>query len=279
MFYSMMSESAANAAAAAANNNNSPSTNINLNRTISDDSGSLNNTTTGLDSSSSDDSSKLAANDLDTDGVQFKLRQRIRHAIDELKNDIIVVNNKSKSNLFQTFKVKFRMLTVTVLHTDPTTSSSSNVDRTASSSSTASGGASSKFLLKNTIVDRMKTIADNYFDHVSTIETTSSFGVSGGGGGGGGSSTNGLSIEKTVIAKYHQACAFNDHFLLLLKPISLNLVQKINQHNTLDQQHQPKYSLNDVHVSVGYFQCNEYLINERIVRLKQTSQLSSHSHR
>jgi hypothetical protein len=270
MFYSMMSESTAILNNNNPNNPNSPSTNINLNRTLSDDSSSLNNTTM-LDASYDD---KFAANDLDTDRAQAKLRQKLRQTIDELKNDIIVVNNKSKSNLFQTFKIKFRMLTVTVLHTDPTNNSDNN--KAASHSNASGSGSASKFLLKNTIVDRMKCIADNYFDHVSTIETASSFSSASSGGGNGSS---GLSIEKTTIAKYHQACAFNDHFLLLLKPISLNLIQKINQHNTLDQQHQPKYSLNDVQVSVGYLQCNEYLINDKIIRLRQNSQLNSNSHR
>jgi hypothetical protein len=248
------------------NNPNSPSTNINLNRTLSDnESSSLNNTT--VHDMSSDD--KLSANDLDIDQAQFKLKQKLKQTIDELKNDIIVVNNKSKSNLFQTFKIKFRMLTVTVLHTDPTNNSDKTTNSTASNS-----GSSSKLLLKNTIVDRMKTIADNYFDHVSTIETATSFSST-----VGGNNTSGLSIEKAIIAKYHQACAFNDHFLFLLKPISLNLIQKINQHNTLDHQNQPKYSLNDVQVSVGYLQCNEYLINDKIIRLRQNSQLNSNSHR
>ena len=296
MFYSMMSESTANSMMS---DPNSPTTNINLNRTSSSDhnanSTGLNNTTildtsggddnSNSSSSNTHDSSKFSANDLDTDRAQFKLRQRIRQTIDELKNDVIVVNNKSKSNLFQTFKIKFRMLTMTVLHTDPTTSSSSSsLDSNKSQTST-----SSKFLLKNTIVDRMKLIADNYFDLVSTIETAASFGGANANANASNSGSSSNIIEKAIILKYHQACAFSDHFLILLKPVNLNLVQKINQHvhdqsSTSSSHHhhhgqQPKYSLNDVQISVGGLQFNEYLINERITRLKQSSHNNNNSHR
>lgn len=221
---------------------------------------------------------KSSQNSEDSDQTQSRLmRERIHHTIDELKNDIIVVNHKSKANLFQTFKLKFRMLTLTVLHTDPTINESSTGKQNQHQPS-HQNNQNSKFLLKNTIVDRMKSIADNYFDQVSTIETT----------GVNSSSASSMSIDKTVIVKYHQACAFNDHFLILLKPINVNLVQKINQHHhshltggmrrrTMSNGGKfQRYSLNDLQLSIGYLQFNEYLINEKIAKLKSSPSNTSY---
>jgi len=86
------------------------------------------------------------------------------------------------------------------------------------------------------IVERMKNVSDFYFDWSSTIETQSQ-----------------PRPDKLTFLKYHQACAFNDHFLLLLKPINFNLTQKINQ------RHNGQYSLNDAFLSIGYIQVDEYL--------------------
>jgi hypothetical protein len=285
MFYSMMSESTMQN-----NNHQQANTQINLNRTQD----ILNNTainnnnnnstllhdsihSTYSNNSTTSEADRLA-NDLDHDKTQLKFRQKMHQTIDDLKNDVVLVNNKSNSNLFQTFKIKFRMLTLTVLHTDPI-NEKNNSNNNINSTNNNPRSSSTKFLLKNTIVDRMKHISDNYFDYVSTIETTTSFSSASSSSSSSSSSNSTQSIEKNIIQKYHQACAFYDHFLLLLKPINLNLVQKINQHNHYGDSNAQKYSLNDLQLSVGYLQANEYLINDKILKMRSSQYLTTSSNR
>ena len=147
------------------------------------------------------------------------------------------------------------MLSVTVLHHDPAPETSTTT--------------------KRLIVDRMKPISDTYFDWVSTIETSS---ISLSHSGSSSASSAVASIDKSTIERYHQACGLNDHFLLLLKPINLNILQKINQRTLNSSNKQVKfsiqYSLNDFAVSVGYIQIDEYLVGSKIDSAKAGSTAS-----
>ena len=89
------------------------------------------------------------------------------------------------------------------------------------------------------ITQRMKKVSDFYFDWSSTIEIQSQ--------------------TRPECDKYHQASAFNDHFLLILKPVTVSLTQKINQRNKTEQ-----YSLNDLSLSIGCAQLNEYLNTKKV---------------
>ena len=127
------------------------------------------------------------------------------------------------------------MFSLTVLHHDPPE------DPGEENSST-----------KRLLVDRMKSLSDNYFDWVSTIDASNL------------TSVNSTSIDKNTFMKYHQALAFNDHFLILMKPINLSLNQKINQRHLSGNRRQSQliqYSLNEVNASIGYIQLNEYLVS------------------
>ena len=181
------------------------------------------------------------------DKMQQKFIKELKETIEELQTDIIVANSSktannnntgsscSQHNLFQTFKVTFRMFSLTVLHHDPPE------DPGEENSAT-----------KRLLVDRMKSLSDNYFDWVSTIDASNL------------TSVNSTSIDKNTFMKYHQALAFNDHFLILMKPINLSLNQKINQRHLSGNRRQSqliKYSLNEVNASIGYIQLNEYLVS------------------
>nr|AWV66646.1 autophagy-related protein 2 [Brachionus rotundiformis] len=138
--------------------------------------------------------------------------QHLRDTIEQLQNDPIKLS--SNHNLFQTFKVNLRQVCLTVLHRDPPPPHKHH----------------------RSIVQRMKQVAEFFFDRTSGIEMNSQ--------------------AKAECTKYHEASAFNDHFLLIMKPVNFWLTQKINQrHNTKHDQ----YSLNDLSVSIGHAQLNEYL--------------------
>ncbi len=259
MFYSMMSESSAF-------NNNNNNNNMNIPPVY------LNLSSNSPESSSADFKENTAnehsTNETDADTLEDRHTQTVsrelKQTIEQLQTDVIMASNTQQQqhhasaktnqhNLFQTFKVTFRMFSLTVLHHDPM----------VISSSTSGCGGNERLL-----VDRMKNLSDSYFDWVATIDaTTSSLSASA------SSSTCShtvTSIDKNTITKYHQACAFNDHFLVLLKPINMNLVQKINQRylNTAasnsKQQQRPsqiiQYSLNELSLSIGYIQIDEYLV-------------------
>lgn len=148
------------------------------------------------------------------------------------------------------------MFSLTVLHYDPIYTKSP--PHTSTSTSSTHRMSQSSSATRRFIVERMKPTCDAYFDAVSTIDTSSS-------GATTATTSGGLSqsIDKSVVSKYHQACAFNDHFLVLLKPLNFNLVQKINQRQVGDDELASiHYSLNDMTLTVGYVQANEYLIAE-----------------
>jgi len=185
------------------------------------------------------------------DKQQQKFVKELKETIEQLQTDIIVANSvKPKStlttadqptqqhNLFQTFKITFRMFSLTVLHHDP-----QPIDNPATNTST-----------KRMLVDRMKVLSDTYFDWVSTIDASNVTNVNSG------------SIDKQTLLKYHQALAYNDHFLLLMKPINCSLNQKINQRyltGTKPRQsgsQMIQYSLNEVATTIGYIHLNEYLV-------------------
>jgi hypothetical protein len=260
MFYSMMSESSA------FNNNNSNTNNINsqnlnLSANSPDSSGyekesnkeNISDTNNGSNqtnsNSSNNNNSEINSEDRQTQTVIKELKQ----TIEQLQTDVIMANNthgsknSNQHNLFQTFKVTFRMFSLTILHHDPLQYTNNTGNEYSST--------------KRLLVDRMKHLSDLYFDWVSTIDASSNL----------TSGSSASSIDKNTITKYHQACPFNDHFLFLLKPINLNLVQKINQRHLNTKQRQSsssssaasqiiQYSLNEVSLSIGYIQINEYLV-------------------
>lgn len=167
----------------------------------------------------------------------------LKETIEQLQTDIIVANKStnqtSQHNLFQTFKVTFRMFSLTVLHHDPPVN--------PKESESGENNSSTRRLL----VDRMKALSDNYFDWVSTIDASNL------------TSANNGSIDKQTLLKYHQALAYNDHFLILMKPINCSLNQKINQRYLVGNKRQSQtiqYSLNELTLSIGYIQLNEYLV-------------------
>lgn len=167
----------------------------------------------------------------------------LKETIEQLQTDIIVANKStnqtSQHNLFQTFKVTFRMLSLTVLHHDPPVNPKEGESGENNSST------------RRLLVDRMKALSDNYFDWVSTIDASNLI------------SANNGSIDKQTLLKYHQALAYNDHFLILMKPINCSLNQKINQRYLVCNKRQSQtiqYSLNELTLSVGYIQLNEYLV-------------------
>nr|AWV66721.1 autophagy-related protein 2 [Brachionus calyciflorus] len=153
------------------------------------------------------------------DNDQILITKNLKQTIEQLQNDPIKQTIHSNHSLFQTFKITLRQFSLTLLHHDPPPLNAN--------------------MSKNSrlIVERMKNVSDFYFDWSSTIETQSTQ----------------HRPDKSTFLKYHQACAFNDHFLLLLKPINFNLTQKINQ------RHNGQYSLNDAFLSIGYIQVDEYL--------------------
>ena len=235
-----------------------------------------------------DEKSTENSHEMDEDKMQVLFTKQLKQTIEQLRTDVIVANStnaaaNSRHNLFQTFKLTFRMLSLTVLHHDPPVLSSTSSTQATDSSSSCSSGRQSKQQQSNTnrlIVDRMKHISDGYFDWVSTIDTSSS------------SSTSQASIDKNVIMKYHQACAFNDHFLILMKPINFNMIEKINQrtlgavkaggayfggslHHNKQHQQTVQYSLNDISVTVGYIQINEYLVAEKTLNEKAKGKQTS----
>lgn len=224
----------------------------------------------------------------------------MKQTIEHLQNDVILGTHKSSGkssssstqhNLFQTFRVSVRMFSLTVLHYDPIYSNAHARSRTSSrpaggTSSTTSSQSNLNNNNSNTrrfIVERIKPTCDAYFDFVSTIDTSNVTTSSGSGGGAGGSLSQ--TIDKSIVAKYHQACALNDHFLVLLKPLNFNLVQKINQRQLGDETETSiHYSLNDMTLTVGYMQVNEYLLAENSLdkweaTMKSTSSSSSSSSR
>lgn len=242
MFYSMMSESTLqlNSQKNASMNNNSKTAGINLNETYGDSSENLNDSKAYLD---------------DEDRAQVTLTQTIKKTIEQLQDDVIVsnstttnkANNKTQHNLFQTFRVTFRMFSLTVLHHDPIYTKAKQQQQQQQNSVNSS--------TRRLIVERMKNITDTYFDFVSTIDT--SMATSSSSSSSSSSMSSSAKIDKHIVAKYHQACAFDDHFLVLLKPINFNLVQKINQRNLNEDD--PtfgliQYSLNDISLTVGYLQ-------------------------
>lgn len=163
------------------------------------------------------------------------------------------------------------MFSLTVLHHDPIHSPKSSNEQ---SNNTPTNSTTRRF-----IVERIKPTCDAYFDFVSTIDTSNTINTSS------NTTTSGLSqsIDKTIVFKYHQACALHDHFLVLLKPVNFNLVQKINQRSLStcldDQQHDPtsniQYSLNDISFTVGYLQLNEYLLAENSLEKLETMKNTS----
>ena len=213
-------------------------------------------------------------NELDDDKKQILFTNQLKQTIEQLRNDVIVANNSTSSsssrhNLFQTFKLTFRMISLTVLHHDPPILNSSQND------------SKQKHTTSNTnrlIVDRMKHISDGYFDWVSTIDASSS-----------SSTSSQPSIDRNIIMKFHQASAFNDHFLILLKPINFNMIEKINQRSlnypggrssgggyfgSSQKQQQSQiiqYALNDILLTIGYIQINEYLVPESSFNDKNVS--------
>jgi hypothetical protein len=257
MFYSMMSESTA------------------LNNTENRQGG-------GFSSFSNEKlNSNENLNDLDEDKKQVLFTNQLRQTIEQLRTDVIVANNSTSSssssrhNLFQTFKLTFRMLSLTVLHHDPPViNSSQNGDIITPTRQRQTTSNTNRL-----IVDRMKHISDGYFDWVSTIDISSS-----------SSSSSQSSIDRNVIMKYHQASAFNDHFLILLKPINFNMIEKINQRSlslqggkssgsggyfgSSQKQQQSQviqYALNDILLTIGYIQINEYLVPETTLSDKNTN--------
>nr|AWV66695.1 autophagy-related protein 2 [Brachionus koreanus] len=150
---------------------------------------------------------------IDDDRQDQNFTLNLKETIEQLQNDPIKLT--TNYNLFQTFKVTLRQISVTLLHNDPPP-----IDKNS-----------------RLIVQRMKHVADFYFDWSSTIEIQSQ--------------------TRADCYKYHQAGAFNDHFLLILKPVTFSLTQKINQRNK-------QYSLNDLTMSVGSAQLNEYLNREKV---------------
>jgi len=187
------------------------------------------------------------------DKQQQKFVKALKDTIEQLQTDIIVANSskpKSSStnttdsppqqhNLFQTFKITFRMFSLTVLHHDPQTPAADNTNTST----------------KRLLVDRMKLLSDTYFDWISTIDASNVTTINSG------------ALDKQTLLKYHQALAYNDHFLLLMKPINCSLNQKINQRyltgSTKPRQsgsQMIQYSLNEVALTVGYIHLNEYLV-------------------
>lgn len=230
----------------------------------------------------------------------------MKQTIELLQNDVILANKTSGTkssmhhNLFQTFRVSVRMFSLTVLHYDPIYS---NASATAAAAAAASRSSSSTINNNNNrsnsntrrfIVERIKPICDSYFDFVSTIDTSNVTTSS--------AHSHTQTIDKSIVAKYHQACALNDHFLVLLKPVTFNLVQKINQRQLNDgadlssgyggspssdsssTNNSIHYSLNDMTLTVGYMQLNEYLLAENSLdkweaTLRSSSSSSSSSAR
>ena len=199
--------------------------------------------------------------------------------IEQLQSDVIAHGHKSRSSnsnstsnnnhlFFQTFKVSVRMISLTVLHTDPAVVVVVAASPTASASSFAAAATSSNCssIVKRLIVSRMKPVADVYFDWASSIDMMSQQQQQQQNTASSSSST--CCIEKSTVARYHEACALNDHFLLLVKPLTLHLVQKINQ-----------YSFNDVALTLGYMQLDEYLASSATTSPhQQQQQANSHSH-
>lgn len=227
MFYSMMSESSIN----------------------SDHMSHMNNSRISTKDSECD--SNEYSNEVDDDKNQILFSKNLKQTIEQLQTDAIKQSSNLASNqhnLFQTFKITFRQFSLTVLHHDP--------QQTSETQKTPKLNSIFQFnLTKRLIVERMKPISDSYFDWVSTIDTHTN--VSQG-------STSTSRIEKSTVLKYHQACAFNDHFLLLVKPINLSLIQKINQRNLQNNSSSKSstihYSLNDATLTIGYIQIDEYLV-------------------
>ena len=72
--------------------------------------------------------------DMDDERTQSLLSQQLRHAAEQLRTDVIVANSaggtSQRHNMFQTFKLTFRMFSLTVLHHDPPVASSSSTNDT-----------------------------------------------------------------------------------------------------------------------------------------------------
>lgn len=191
MFYSMMSESTLL--------NNTGQTGSDLGGGGS--SVSLNESTENLSAADNDKCFD------DEDRAQVRFAKSVKQTIEHLQNDVILANNKSvggahaKSsagatphNLFQTFRVSVRMFSLTVLHCDPIYSRTRSTSRSASNSSSSNLNSSTRRF----IVERIKPICDTYFDMVSTIDTSSVCGPSSSAG------LSSQSIDKSIVAKYHQ---------------------------------------------------------------------------
>lgn len=249
MFYSMMSESTLNSCPHVPGNNMN-----NMNQ-------SNYSTTTEHENENFSNFSNFSNNELDEDKNQILFTRHLKQTIEQLQSDVIkhsqsLVQNQSQNqhNLFQTFKITLREFSITVLHHDPPLCN----DSKSTSDQNLNLKNKSMFQLSSTkrfIVERMKQISDTYFDWVSTIDTSTLS----------QSSSTPTGIEKHTILKYHQACAFNDHFLVLLKPINLNLIQKMNQRNVTKSKtncNNIQYSLNDATITIGYIQLDEYLVAE-----------------
>lgn len=130
----------------------------------------------------------------------------MKQTIEHLQNDVILANKitsktPQQHNLFQTFRVSVRMFSLTVLHYDPIYSSAaaalSSSSRSRSSSSRPNNQNSLNSNTRRFIVERIKPTCDAYFDFVSTIDTSNASSNS-------TSSSLGQTIDKSIVAKYHQ---------------------------------------------------------------------------
>jgi hypothetical protein len=120
------------------------------------------------------------------------------------------------------YKIKFTMFSLTVLLKDPQCDDSTKM-----------------------LGDYMKPIANAYFDCVSSIKTS-------------GLTNNFIELRQ----KFYEASAFNDHLLLLCKPIKLELTQKLNSNYLI---------LTDIYCTIGYLDLVEYLATNTIKPSTMTS--------
>lgn len=132
-------------------------------------------------------------------------------------------SNQTQFELF-VYKIKFTMFSLTVLQTNPENSQNKMLG------------------------DYMKNESETYFEHVSSINTSGVL-----------NSKDFLEIRK----QFFEACACNDHLLLLCKPINVQFIQKLDK---------DYLTITDLTLSIGNMELIEYLSNTNI---KLSSPLSS----
>ena len=135
-------------------------------------------------------------------------------------------SNQTQFELF-VYKIKFTMFSLTILQENP------------------------ENFQNKMLGDYMKNEAELYFEHVSSINTSGVL-----------NNKDFLDIRK----QFFEACACNDHLLLLCKPINVQFTQKLDK---------SYLTITDLTCSIGYMELIEYLSNTTIKLASKVAQTST----